>query len=368
MVRYKVQWASINDYDRIISFINEVFELDFKTMLPKYYGGISSNALKHIIAEDEKGILACVGVFPTTVDIAGTKLNGQIIGSVSVHPRARNLGLMRELMNEAMNRIDKLHADFAVLSGDRQRYEYFGFTTAGILFEFFFNKNNMRHLGVNAKISFKAMEAGAKTAKIADIHKDKLISYARPKTEIVNICKSYDNEIFSVFDGEKNIGYLLARGSAINEICLTEDKYPEVVLAFMNSKNLENIKCALTPIQIGGIKECSLKSERYIINNCCNLKVCEYAKMVEAYLNAKNKITPLISGKAVIQIVNKGKYLISVSGDSISVKETTRKANLVLTEFEATQKMFASAGFLQEDDLTKNWFPLPFFIERADNG
>ena len=65
---------------------------------------------------------------PLSLLVAGKPLRAAGIGTVSVHPYARGEGHMKKLMHMTLEECRENGADLAMLGGQRQRYEYFGFT------------------------------------------------------------------------------------------------------------------------------------------------------------------------------------------------------------------------------------------------
>ncbi|WHX49067.1 GNAT family N-acetyltransferase [Paenibacillus woosongensis] len=66
------------------------------------------------------------------------------LGTVSIHPRARGEGHMKALMDMWLEELRNT-CDMVVLYGQRQRYEYFGFTLGGVKFKYFVGGANVRH-------------------------------------------------------------------------------------------------------------------------------------------------------------------------------------------------------------------------------
>ena len=135
MSEYRI--ARPEEKDACIELANYVFSTahcphDFETLIPKVYGEGVDSAFIHRVAADENGKLrAQIAVLPEKLMVAGHPLRAGFVGTVSVHPKARGEGHMKRLMQDWLKEMQET-CDIAVLDGQRQRYEYFGFTRGGI--------------------------------------------------------------------------------------------------------------------------------------------------------------------------------------------------------------------------------------------
>lgn len=150
-------WAAAEERDEIIEFIDYVFSKahrphDFASLLPKLYGKNGDGAAHHFVVREEGKLAATVLVYPVPMHIGEKTLMTLGVGSVSTHPRARGRGYMHLLMDAVDARAKEMGAAFAVLGGQRQRYQYFGFDHGGYQLHGEFTPDNARHAlrGVDA--------------------------------------------------------------------------------------------------------------------------------------------------------------------------------------------------------------------------
>jgi predicted acetyltransferase len=142
--------ASIDDYDEVIDLANYVFSAahsptDFPSLLPKLYSREYFMDSVHYIAREDGRIKAVIGAYPLEMKVMAETLPGRGIGMVSVHPYARSLGSMKALMDMALEDMRRDGMVFSCLGGQRQRYEYFGYTPLGSLLAFGATRANIRH-------------------------------------------------------------------------------------------------------------------------------------------------------------------------------------------------------------------------------
>lgn len=143
-------WASASEKDEIVDFIDAVFSRahephDFEALLPKLYGEQGDGAAHHFVVREAGRVAATVLAYPMTLHIGGRTLTMLGVGSVSTHPKMRGQGMMRLLMEAVDGRAKEMGAAFAVLSGQRQRYQYFGYDWGGYQLRARLTPDNVRH-------------------------------------------------------------------------------------------------------------------------------------------------------------------------------------------------------------------------------
>jgi len=146
----EIYWAAPEEKQEIIEFIDYVFSKahrphDFATLLPKLYGENGDAAQHHIVVREHGKIAATLLCYPVTLHAAGREYMTLGIGSVSTHPRMRGRGYLGDMMALADERAKEMGAAFAVLGGQRQRYQYYGFDHAGYQLRAQLETVNVRH-------------------------------------------------------------------------------------------------------------------------------------------------------------------------------------------------------------------------------
>ena len=150
MMTYTYRKAKSEEREQCIELANYVFSTahrphDFETLIPKVYGEGRDCAPLHLAAVREDGrFRAEVAVLPEQLHVCGQTLNAGFIGTVCVHPKERGAGHMKRLMHDTLKEL-KSACDLAVLDGQRQRYEYFGFSRGSLEAVYKLHETNIRH-------------------------------------------------------------------------------------------------------------------------------------------------------------------------------------------------------------------------------
>lgn len=147
MIQYRK--ARKEEADDLLDFINYVFSLnqcphDFKMIDPKMYASEYPFWKDHYVAMEDGHIRATIALTKEYDSKYG--MTSGHIGQVSVHPYHRGKNYMRVLMNMAIEDMKKERYDYSILSGQRQRYGYFGYEPGDYRFRFEINATNIRHV------------------------------------------------------------------------------------------------------------------------------------------------------------------------------------------------------------------------------
>ena len=363
--------ASKNDKEEIIDFINYVFSHDyrphdFKTLLPKAYSDeVDGLGAKHYIVKEDGKIKAVVANRITNADYAGNMLKIGFIGSVAVHPYSRGKGYMTRLMEMAAGDAKKMGIHLLALTGKRQRYEYFGFENAGIVYNFTISAANVRHAlaDVDASyISYSEMTAqNPDEIKLASlIHNAKPCHTVRPADEFLRIMHSWSQKSYVIYKKDEMIGYSFGKFGEL--VLKDESDYPAVIKAMLDRESA-NITAA--SYERGKIEFLSSICENYSIGHIAKICVLDWKPVISAFLSLKSEITPLADGEKSFNIDGKC-ILISVNNNKINVRCAAPDKNTKnLSHNEAERVFFELDGLLSNGEYG-NWFPLPFYIDSAD--
>ena len=368
--------ASPTDHDDIVDFGNYVFKTDFKSLLPKLYNGQIDTTSYHFLVKEAEKIKAMVGSFPLELNVLGETLHGFGIGTVSVHPYSRSKGYMKTLMQNAMDEMYEEHADFAILSGQKQRYEYFGFTPSGVKVCFTVNSTNLKHKGIQSEgslvlKSFDTISPDELT-QLHQMHHSKPLHSTRILEHFITICKTWESKAYALYNEDRLSGYIILSDQAVQDfyIC-TPHLLGQVLATVMKDFSLDELY-----LSIGNYEHAYLT---YLLDLCENYQVCtatslnilNYHNFISAFLKFKQTYVELEKGQLVLEIQNREKLLIEV-GEAILITPTTLSPDISLSHPDAIHllcdpiQVFAPT-LLAKQRLVSSWFPLPFTYCPLDN-
>lgn len=306
-----------NEYkEDIIDFINYVFSQnrcphDFKTIMPKSYSDEVEGlgAVHHILREDGK-IKALIADRIIDTVVCGKTLRYGLIGNVSVHPYSRGKGYMKELMKKAIEEARKRDVDVMVLSGQRQRYGYFGFEPGGTVFDFVVDRDNIRHAMKDvdtSDVSFLPLEQASKDRihNAKKLYERRIFHAVREENEFPLILKTGNSTCYIVYINGAMAGYC---HGPFGEIVLeNESDFPRVLKALFEKENVNEALISLHPYRKERIA--------YLA------RLCEYSRLrpVEQIkvLNWEKTLDTLLALKATYATLEDGVKTVCVGGEAL---------------------------------------------------
>jgi predicted N-acetyltransferase YhbS len=368
-----------DDYEDIIDFANYVFNLDFPSMLPKLYKNHKETSQYHHIIKEHNRIKAVVGSFPLSLKVLKNDLKVCGIGTVAVHRYSRGSGYMKLLMDNALQEIKMQDYDLAVLWGQRQRYEYWGFTPCGIVTRLSFNSSNIKHApkALFEEYSFVQYDdsRASDLDKAISLHNSQSVHSLRERTNFIEISSSWHNNVYFIYSKGEFSGYLCCcdNGKKISEILLLNpNNIDRVIISYMKQFHLENLSLDMPIHRSEEIIKLSSSCESYSINSCANIYIINYDKVIKAFMDLKNSYFPLCDGILKINIEGSGCYKIMVKYGVVTVEKSEEPHDISLTHLEGSALLFSHQSFINSTYnfthlLVKDWFPLPLFYPNLDN-
>ena len=376
---YILTKGKAEDYEDIIDFGNYVFSEDFPSLLPKLYRNHKECAKHHHLIKEGNHIRAMVGSFPLGLIVGDSYLKMRGIGTVSVHRYSRGAGYMKLLMDNVVKEIEEEGCDFAVLGGQRQRYEYWGFTPSGVSINLDFNSSNLKHTHFDMKNNYKFIKYDESIEedleKALELHNSQMAHGIREKGNFIDIASSWKSNVIFIYNNDKFSGYICAskNNESIIEILLVNpDEIDRVLVSYIKYFNLKNASVRLYMHMYKEFTGLSKFCENYSINKGGNMYIINYKNVVKAFMNLKNTLSPLCEGTLVLDVEEKGRYKIQVKNGVITVDDTYMDYDISLPHLEATALLFSHSTFIKSsysgtNHLLKAWFPLPLFYPRPDS-
>ena len=364
--------AEKSDKEEITDLINYVFSHDyrphdFKTFVPKAYSDEVDGlgAIHYIIKEDGR-IKAVIANRIMDACYYGNMLKIGFIGSVAVHPYSRGKGYMKKLMETALADAGKMGVQMLVLSGRRQRYGYFGFENAGIVYNFSVSASNIRHAlsDVDAScISYREMTAeNPDEIRFAcELHNSKPCHTVRKESEFLQIMHTWSQKSYIIYKSGEPAGYSFGK---FGELVLKDEAdYPAVIKAMFDNAEQVNIPAgAYERKKIGFL---SSICENYSICHVDKISVLDWKAVISVLLGSTANITALSDGESTFSIDGEC-FTVSVKNNKVSVTDAVPDENTKTLMHNQAERIFFELDGLIADNGYGNWFPLPFYIDSAD--
>lgn len=373
-----------SDEKELIAALDDIFfseepHNNFMDLLPKLYKNKYNCGERNMILKEDGVIKAAVGCFPLDAVAAGRKLRIMGIGNVGVAKDCRRKGYMIELMNDVVAWMIAEGYDYSLLGGQRQRYEYFGYTPAGSALRFEINIGNISRLrNGNTETPFTAKEITEKDtdilARTNELNNAQPYHVIRNGEDVLDILRSWRSTPYAVFDGGDFKGYFTTNcKGCLSEIkAVNTDDLLDIFLCAMKVIDCESLGFTV-PVYDTAL--CS-----YMQKICCGMSVCHvdqinilnYAKFIEGFLAVKAQRMNLCGGtlNVLVHGYKKDENLaITVDGKNVTVTETDSEPDFELDHLEATA-FFAgqySEKRLSVPSFAQNWFPVDFYAGQQDN-
>ncbi len=372
------------DEEDILDFANYVFSAarephDFRTLLPKVYGKGAGGAGYHYLAKDNGKIKAMACVFPTEFKSGTHVLKVGMLGTVSVHPYARQQGYMKKLVEMAVADMRAEGYAFSALGGQRQRYEYFGYEPCGVQFYFTVTATNIHHhVGFASKTGIQFVKVEESDVSLLDqvysFYQRRIIT-GRRRENFYRICQSWQSTLYAVIDHRQEcLGYAIVSrdGGQFCEIELADvSKLPQVCKAYFHQMNRDVIQIPLAAYERQKIRVLAEFSERYEIRTNENFQIFDYRRVIQMFLEIKAGFETLKDGRFRLEIEGEAPMEIMVQGRRVQITKTEEVPDLVLSRRSAMGLLCSPIygyGAYGEDRsrLPSGWFPLPLCISGPD--
>jgi predicted N-acetyltransferase YhbS len=365
MTEYRA--ARPDEREEIIDLANLCFKFDLEALIPKVYGENLTPTTFHKVAVDERGrVRAQVAVLPETMSVCGNPLRIGYFGIVSVHPRDRGEGYMKALMAMWLKETRET-CDMVALFGQRQRYEYFGFTQGGERLKYTVDIANVRHALKDEVVKglafrpFFSIEGAAvfaqtiNTARMSYVHRDIQLMPA--------ILNGMNLHTVGVLDEGKLLGYLTVNkgGDEISELALgNADDAKRVIKAYMENISVDRISVYTPSYEILLNSTISSFAEDCIAEASDMYNIIDYANVLRAFLTLKHKTTGLMPGE-FSAVLDGQPVTARVSAEGVTVERSAKTGAVVMDKQQAQTLLLSRYGRYLDAAPPVGWFPLPVF-------
>jgi predicted N-acetyltransferase YhbS len=395
--------AEPGDYEELMDFGNYVFShahapTDFPSLLPKLYKREYFMEGIHYIAREDGKIRAAVGAYPLSLNILGEILPARGIGMVSVHPYARSRGHMRTLMEAALADMRRDGIVFSCLGGQRQRYEYFGYSPAGTQVIFECRRANVRHfLGRDPSPAFSLRQLNQGDGELEEIyrfHQSKAARFERDRGKLFDILSSWKNRVFALREEGRFAGYLVYNDgeNTLAELNLENPAAAAEALAcFLNYGGGKNgVSVCAQPWETAKLEALAAFAEDYRVSTAYSFAVFDWQPLLSALLQLKSRAArpaetgplsetapsrSLPGGEAVFRVDGEGGpesiFRLTVRNGKARLSPDSGEGAAVLSSLQAIRFFFSplspwASPLLRRNPFLQAILPLPLFFENPD--
>lgn len=364
----------------IIDFINYVFSQascphDFKTLIPKVYADGRGYADIHAIALDDGYVRGVVAQLPQKFSFAGQTLTTGYIGSVSSYKYTRGSGHMIRLMDMQAKKAEADGIDIMLLGGQRQRYEYYGYSPCGAQYGYTITSANIRHALKNvcadgiAFVPFSQAEAHNIDSAHA-LYLRQPITDARPREDFEIILRSWNCTPYLVMNNDACIGYVVASGTdSFSEMVLTESgQIKPVIKAWFSAFGISRLNIAAPSYDAPLNRALASFAEGYHIGAAIHARIVNLKNVLSACLALKAATAGLSDGRVVLQMENEAPVCAECKNGIINVFETAEAPEISLDRLSMQQYLFSPNRYSAPELPDKTgWFPLPLHLYGPDH-
>lgn len=371
------------DNKNLIEFLNEVFfkdDTNFLDLLPKIYKDQYRPAYNNFVVQGEDGeFRSAVGNFYSPMSVGGEDISTCCIGNVAVGEKYRSMGYMKELMQMSVDDMKNNGVDLAFLGGQRQRYGYFGFESAGTRYVFNANRQNIKHSFGNEKsgLDVESLDPNDKETieKIIAINSSFAVYCKRTVENCYDVLCSWNCVPFVLKKDGEFVGYYSVHknsDNAVQECGVTDKKYLKaMVLAIFENTDKWNLEFPTAPFETDKLKFYTENFEGFTVTGCESLLVYNFEKVIRAFMKAKMSYTKLCDGeiKVLVHGVNGDeKIRISVKNNVAEVESIDGDVDFELDHHEATRAFFSNY-FTDRYRFSPNvqqWLPFNVYLSSSD--
>lgn len=367
MNKYNIRKAKAGELDKIIDVANSAFipvrtpDYDFRRTIPKIYNTLRDYSDIHHVAEVDGKLVAICGNLIRTIDVDG-EYPFSVVGTVSTRPEFQQLGLMRALMDAVDKECREKNLVFSLLTGQRQRYNFFGFEKAGFqyVFEFddYFTKH---HSSGDIKIS-KTLEN--ELLFCYDLYQSFQIFNLRDEKTFFECMGDYRAKVFSIYSKNTQIGYFVFKKGQIIELYTNNfDVLSNIVNEILLFLNIDKLEFVVNPLHKQLVEAFDKIAQQTRLEDNLHFKVYRMDKFVEMLLKINSRITKFSDCVEVYEI-DGGLIEIKIEGGCCSVGNIEKSQNVLAKFTSAEFVRFALSNFVQSR--ISNIFPVVFGIDPCD--
>lgn len=371
---------NVDDFDDTMAMMARAFAEwgthDFPRMYPALYRPTAEVMSRHLAVRRDGRVAAAVGIMPITMHVDGVDLSVAGIAGVATDPPYRGQGMMRHIMEAAVDAVR--HEDFAIsyLGGHRQRYGRFGWEVAGTDMKMQFDVKNMASVEAEGVQIEPLPEAGQVLDAARRLHAEKSVHCRRCTVDFHPMLCNWEQVPYVATDASgRVIGYLSAdtAGSTVNELVGVDMQSTVRVLATWVRRQAGRVTlwvdcyASLLARRLGELAQVATLSASG------NWQIFDWLRTVGAFWRLRCREVELPWGSVVLGIHGRRRNLkLSLSDGVATCAETDDPADVTADAATMTRLLFGPAGPEQVMPLPARaavlhaWCPMPLALPGPD--
>ena len=387
-MNYKSRCERCSDEDliEVRKFATDVFDVDFEHYLPFIYADGSGKGHEHLVVREDGEIAAAVLNSPVTLHVGDDDILTYGVGTVCVREKSRGRGYMSDMLAECLIEAAERGAVLSLLSGQRQRYEYYGYALTGLYTDFRLSEAAIRHSFGEGPSKYTLRKAEAKDGEtLVSIMETGPVWPHRRAEDFVTIEMHDYHAPYLVCEGERAVGYINVEngnGHISELVLLSGESLKDLILAFYESFHCD-FGVEGNPFDAATAKTLFSLGSRWSYHGNASVSILDFPKMMKAYGDLGCRIGRVPDGKFVIGIeshpffdeigiskegVTHGAFEIAVKDGKFSAKPTAEKPDITLPYLRAVEYLFTDCSKWYPDTPAgaRAILPIPFFYPSED--
>jgi len=386
------RFAKLDEFDSLV----KLEELCFSGNRPidKHYPHVFKNrdeCVKNTIVFSQDGNIICaLGIYPALMYISGTVLSAASLTFVATHPDYRGRGLMQKAVKLAIGEMKNRNIALSWLVGDRQRYNHFGWETAGRKNFYTITRRSITNLKRKPPTILKYEGEKALLKDIQAIYNQGKARFVRDENLTKMLFERVDKKTFvAVADGIAAAYLTLStpaseQGEAIvYELGGNAEGVEDILHWCFESMEINKLLIA-TPMENNPLNK-MLKKNASVWNigagflefpnsGAHMIKILDLRAVLQGFseqISAKWVLSGYRTKKDItIKIQDINQYATLSFRDTVKVTDVLSKEELTLTEHEMVRLLFGITRPTDEfsaPTVLDQVFPLDFFISTLED-
>ena len=224
------------EMEKIIETANKCFiphrdeTFTFVNSVPYIYNNKSYDYSDiHFVIENDEGMIAVGGNLINNIKINNKLYTFSVVGTIGTLPGHRNKGYMKMIMEEIEKENVSENLVFSVLTGDRDRYNHYGYERSCISNNYVFTKNQVFSNEYNVVVK----EYKDELDELYNVYLEHKKIIVRGKDNFLIHLNNNTNKLYVAYVDEEIVGYYSLKSNMVVEICIKDIKYLKGVISRM---------------------------------------------------------------------------------------------------------------------------------------